>query len=385
MRTSELARAVKILRKNITGNRLAKDFILDRLYMKISGEFLMLVSHSITTACYQVVAMPDNEAEEQEFTVDSRDFCDVISSIKDKLLSLTIENQNLIIKAGDTQFELPIFSAEAFPVLPPIRENTMRFGMSSKLLVTILSKLYPLASTERCRKILMNVAMIFSENGVKFLATDGIRVGEINLYISHGAEDGAEIHIPLATCKLLISAIKESNTTQCLFTFKDGKCNIDVCGGVRIQFNYDNERFPNASKAFPQEVSPSLISFNRDKLLSACKRINSVFRRNEKRAYFRFFIRGANQYVKVENDLKTFGHVATEVQSCGFYKPCVGDSTIRLNTKFLASILKSIDSPEICLEFYGNKQPIVIYPYYSLIRKGVWTERYLLMPLRMES
>ncbi|MCX6760403.1 MAG: DNA polymerase III subunit beta, partial [Candidatus Nealsonbacteria bacterium] len=178
--------------------------ILNNILISCEKNFLNLAATDLEVGInWWCLAKTEKEGK---ITVPSRLFSSFISLLPSKKLTLSAENDSLIIEYDNYKNQIKGISAEEFPIIPKISDgefahiNTNSFCQSLAQVSDI-----PVLSTTRPE--ISGVYIIFSKDLITIVATDSFRLGEKKIFIKNNLNLKKDYHliIPQRAIKEIIN------------------------------------------------------------------------------------------------------------------------------------------------------------------------------------
>lgn len=314
------------------------------------------------------IKTPAKIEEEGAITVPAKTFLDLISSISEEKITLSLSGSQLILVGKHLRTSFPTISAEEFPKILSERGRkiaSVKTGEISK----ILAKVVFAASFDMGRPALSGVLMKKEGEGLVLVATDGYRLSLRKNFMPLFKEGDIErLIVPSRVLRELVGLGEESQecdfyiskeTNQVVFSTKDV-----VLVGRLIEAEY-----PDYKKILPEDFETKAV-FDRSDAQNAVKAC-SVFARE-----------AANIIkVSVKKDRVVFSSSASSVgeNEVEVAAKIEGEENeIAFNSRYLLDFLSAADDQEVDFRMMGPLNPGV---FRSLKDKDYL---HIIMPIRIQ-
>lgn len=206
--------------------------------------------------------------EEGQGTVSGKQILEIIKRLKeDKEIFLHTENETLFIKQGKSQFKLPMFNSEEFPIFPTYNKDS-KIQIESNYFINAIKKINPAVGTNN-PKIELNGALLdIKEYMINFVATDTRRLA-IMKYESQSIST-LSIIIP----KKALNEIQKLCIDE-LEIFHNENQLIIQTGIYTFSTKLTNGRFPDYERIIPKTFIHTL-ELPKNEIIEAIRIINSL-------------------------------------------------------------------------------------------------------------
>ena len=150
--------------------------ILSNVFIKTNNNQLTLVGSDleteITTSISNVIAV------DGKTTVSARKLFDICRSLQDEaMITISIEENRMLITSGRSKFSLQTLSAEEYPLLEKT-ENDLNFSITQKDLSSLLSSTSYAMAQQDVRYFLNGLLLEAGQNEIRVVSTDGHRLAK---------------------------------------------------------------------------------------------------------------------------------------------------------------------------------------------------------------
>ena len=355
----QLAEKVGVVSRALS-NR-ASVLVLSGIQMRASGGSLELAATDM-----EVSLRASLEAEvggDGEVVVPGKLLLDIARSLpaQDVSLEYLAEESVLLITSGSASYRIHTYSAEDFPRLPEIAEDSLQPADRDALLATI-ARVSRSASRDESRPVLTGIFVRFERDKVVMAATDSYRLAvketpalaplpELEAIIpARALQELARITGPANSIEL---AVQENHV-------------VFGSGGVWLTSRRIDGQFPNYKQLLPEQFEHEL-ELPRDEVLDVVRRVGLLAQRNSP-----LRLRFAEGELTVSARTQDVGEARESLPA-----PYSADAMeIGFNADFLRDGLESIDSETVRMKLISPLRPAVL--------QGETDDyTYLIMPIRL--
>lgn len=309
--------------------------------------------------------------------VSGRLLADIVKSLPNKEIELTLDGNRVALTCGSARFSLQTMPVEDYPTLPdmPTATGTVPSGEFAHAVAQAVTA----AGRDDMLPVLTGVRIEIEGSSVALLATDRFRLSQRELEWSPAASDASVAALVPAkvlgdTAKSLTSggevtiALSASGAGDGLIGFEGA-----APGGVRRTTTrlLDGE-FPKVRSLFPHEHQ-TIAKVDKAALIESVKRVSLVAERN-----------AAVQMAFVDGVLTLDAGSGDEAQASESIEADIdgGEITTGFNPQYLLDGLTAIDEEVVELAFTQASKPVVMSGSNDANDAAF---RYLLMPRRLLS
>lgn len=272
-----------------------------------------------------------------------------IDSHSDVIINQSDDEASVVtVSSKDSEFNLPVISAEQFPNFELIEEN-VKFNVNALAFRTILQKTQHAISLEETRYYLNGIYLHKEEaeqgDFLRAVATDCHRLAKSEILLPSGAENLEGIIIPQ---KAVVQIIK-------LLDGFAGDINVGVSNN-RIRLNVGNHKlitrlvdakYPDYKKAIPENNDKSL-TISTAELAKAVDLVSSIA--FDKGRTINLNFRNSQLVLTASNDVNQNTSGKQELSANYNYDPV----TMHFNAKYIMDSLEAIEGDEVKLLFTNN-------------------------------
>jgi DNA polymerase-3 subunit beta len=323
---------------------------------------------SITATDLEVELVASTEVAVQEagdITVPGRKFLDILRALPEKLsVSLTLEGEKMVIKAGRSRFSLSTLPAAEFPVIDDINaQQTVQ--VSRKELLRLLEKTHFSMAQQDVRYYLNGMLLEIEGELLRAVATDGHRLALCETTLAATAKISQQVIVPRKGVLELQRVLTAEGDAELAIGTNHVRAQI---GDIRFTSKLIDGRFPEYSRVIPA-APVTAIRADRDILRQALQR--TAILSNEKYRGIRVTVKKNAVTVQAHNPEQEEAEEEIEVSYDG------SDLEVGFNVNYLLDALAAIDGQEVELGLTDSNSS-------CLIRSpGNSTARYVVMPMRL--
>jgi DNA polymerase-3 subunit beta len=283
------------------------------------------------------------ESLDMAICVNGKKFLDIIQSMPEDLITLTIDKV-LKITSGKCSFKLPIVSANDYPKIPEVTGNKLQIDASN--LKTSLSKVAFATAKDESRYALCGILFEFTKNKLNLVATDGKKLALATIELISNLE--SNFILPVTAINTLLKTVSKSNNLDIIIS--ENKMFKFIDNGVEIVVRLIDAEFPNYKSIIPK-VSDNKLKIKTKDICNSLNRAN-IMNTNDS-TYISFELKNNNLTIIKDNYL---GSIKEEIEASYSFE----DLSISFDISYLLSILNLIDDTTVELEILDDKKPVTI-------------------------
>ncbi len=294
---------------------------------------------------------------------------DVVKSLGDTQINFETENETkLKITTENGVYNISFSSPEDFPAIPVVNKEKEISIKGSELKKAIDQTSFAM-SKEDMRPAMTGTLMEFSEEGLRFVATDGHRLVKfINKKIKNSKDE--QYILPERAISVLSKLLIDED-----IKINFSKTNVSFhIGEIEFISRLIGEKYPAYGSVIPLE-NENEMKIKTNDILSTIKRMSLFSTSNSKQV--KFTISKNNLEVSAED--VDHGSNAVEKIEC-LYK---GEPmSIGFNTAYVQDILSHINNDEIIFKLHSPTKACIVEPAISNESEDLML---LLMPVRLNN
>jgi DNA polymerase III subunit beta len=298
--------------------------------------------------------------EEGSTTVPSRTLSDLVGTMPDPQVSLTLnsQTQTLNVRSGSSTNDIKGIDAQEFPPLPvPDFEDAILINVAD--FKEMIQQVAFAASTDEARPVLMGVLVTVDKDVVTMAAADGFRLSVRKATLSSSVPSSISAIIPAralnelariaADGEQMIQMVLPKGRGQVVFRVKDAELVSQLIDGT----------FPDYQQIIPRSYkSRTLVSTA--SLLKACRQAEIFAREGSNVVRLNIKTNGEMQpgEVEISAHSEETGSNETLVEATVDGIPLL----IAFNVKYLREVLEVVKSPNVAIETSAQNAPGVVRP-----------------------
>ncbi len=299
--------------------------------------------------------------EEGSTTVPARMLADLVSTMPDPQVSLTLDTrtQTLNLRSGSSTNDIKGIDAQEFPPLPvPDFENAIHINVSD--FKEMIQQVAFAASTDEARPVLMGVLMNVDKETITMAAADGFRLSVRKATLSSPVPQPVSAIIPARALQELARIASDGEQTiqmvipkgrgQVVFRIKDAELISQLIDGT----------FPDYQQIIPRSYKSRTLAPTAS-LLKACKQAEIFAREGTNVVRLNIKTGGGDlqpSEVEISAHSEQTGSNETIVEATVDGIPLL----IAFNVKFLREVLEVIKTPNVAIETSAANAPGAIRP-----------------------
>ncbi|MEZ4812939.1 MAG: DNA polymerase III subunit beta [Caldisericia bacterium] len=288
--------------------------------------------------------------EEGEITVPSRIFTDLISSLPGEDITITLEEGQMKIEAGDSHSTLNCMPSHEYPTIPEITSGES-VTLDRDVLLDIVSKVTPSISDRLEDKREQLGALISVEDGdLSLVATDNYRLAICKEPVGTSANISAIV--AGTVWKNLFKLVGSGESSEIKLIFTPSQVGFKF-GDVELVSRLIDGEFPPYKHVIPTNFDKTAI-IPSDEFLAALNRVNIIVKQGNRKVTLAFS----------ENKLVCKGIAPEygEVEETLEIETGAAELEVSMNLKKLVDGIRCADSPRVQINTNGVMQPILLQP-----------------------
>ncbi len=292
----------------------------------------------------------------------------IIQNSDSERISLSAEQNTLLIKTDNYEAKMQGTSADEFPIIPKIEQQNQSLDIDPETLQPALNQVIGSAQVSELKPELSGVLFDFQITILKLAATDSYRLAEktlLNNEFKTNFTRGFKVIVPLRTVQELLRVFNDNKTIS---IFIDPHQILCTNGTVSMISRLIDGQYPDYGAIIPKSIETEL-AMEREQLLSALKLVGS------------FVGKGADLKLRAKKDGKVL-EVYSSNQYVGENSYVVpvkrsgdGFDEISFNSRYLMDGVRAITADSITFGVTSANKPAIIRP------AGDTSFFYIVMPL----
>jgi len=305
--------------------------------------------------------------EDVDITIPARKLLDICKALPEGAnISLTIEDQNVILKSGRGRYTLGVLPAQDFPSVEP---NAMseRILVKEKLLKHLIDKTQFAMAQQDVRYYLNGMLFDLSNVLLRTVATDGHRLALCEIEINSDTDISTQIILPRKAI-IELSRLLSDSDDDISIEIGSNHIRMSFTNGVVFTSKLIDGRFPDYQRVMPAGETVTA-SANRKELKQALLRASILS--NEKYRGIRFKISENTVELLAHNPEQEEAEEAVEVVYSG------PEMTIGFNVGYLTDVLNVIETDTVNISLIDSNSSCLI------TADDTSDAKYVVMPMRL--
>jgi DNA polymerase-3 subunit beta len=325
--------------------------------------------------------IPAEITEDGDITIPARTLTDIVSNLKKGEVSLSTDDNLVLIKASGFNGKVTGMNGDDFPVVPkelgktPISIATADFSNA-------LSKMLYAVSVDESRPILTGVLCILKDKELTLVSTDGFRLSKTTLQLQNEGE-GTFI-VPKGIVSEIVRTKDEGDTLSFSYTKEENQfiCKI---GNTILSSRLIDGNFPDFDRIIPKTTTTT-ITVGKGDLLRAVK-IASIFAKDSANV---IKIKVGESDISISADSSQKGNEETTIEAevTSTEKHVIpskegnhtnNETSIAYNCKFIEDFLSNMVGDELSVSLTNPSAPTI---FSDLKDTGFL---HIIMPIKLQS
>lgn len=287
------------------------------------------------------------------FCINGRQLEAALSALDGELAEFDVEEKSLTLHAEKEHYNIPLESADEYPLAPQTREDSSRYTIDSSIIGEACRLAKPFVANDELRPVMNGILFESSPEGITFVATDGHKMMR-RIYKEVKSEERSSIIVPLKTASLLATFPPMTEVT----VTSDGHCTVFEGGDIRLSALCIEGRYPNYNSVIPTTCAHT-VEVERTKLSKAVADVGSFgsLASNLIKLRMTTFMGGATEMEVSAQDIDFSTSAAKSVPAV---HSAPENFSIGLKGDFLRTLLASHSSPSVTIEMTDPSRAIVM-------------------------
>lgn len=303
------------------------------------------------------------------FTVDGQLLGNIIKKISCKEIQLELQNNDkgkdsLVIRGGNAEYKIRIFSSESYPTTPDVNSSIDRFTVPQGMLKNMIKQTIFAVSTSDNKPILTGELFDIKNKIFNLVALDGYRLAVRTEPIN--ADHDYNFVVPAKTLSEVSKILKDNNDETVIVYVCRRHIIFEIENYIFFSRLLEGE-YHNYQNSIPSHYNTEVILNTRDLIASVERCMLLVNEKNKSPVICSF-----DKNVKISCST-SMGDLQDNFEA----DVSGGSVRIGFNGKFLLDALKSSESDKVKLQLNGSRSPMKIVP----IDGDAYT--FLVLPVRL--
>ncbi|MEO8209380.1 MAG: DNA polymerase III subunit beta [bacterium] len=350
--------------------------ILDNILFELKGNELKLLASDLEI--FIRTNLEVEGIEDGKVAIPAKKLLEISRTLTFAKLELDVNEKNRItIKTKNGKYTIGGEPAEDFPS-PEEKEDMHKLELEGQTIRRCLSKVIHAVNTDELRRNMSGILLDVDKNEIKFVATDGFRLGKIikdNFKPQSEVEE--KIIIPLKTSNLIL---RLNNNDDSVIEFDENDLKVSF-GDVEIYSKLIDDTFPSYENVIPND-NDKILKINKNEFSNSLRRALIFADVITKRIRLEM----SNNSMIIKADNPEIGSEGEETIDCSFNglngsedfdkQPFV----IAFNAGYLLDAVSQMETDEINVSFGSPSKAAIATPTEQLENENFIE---LIMPVRV--
>ncbi|HMS34721.1 MAG TPA: DNA polymerase III subunit beta [Ignavibacteria bacterium] len=332
--------------------------ILDNILFELQGNELKLLASDLEIFIRTTVEVDGKK--DGKVAIPAKKLLEISRTLASTKLDIDVNDKNRItIKTKNGKYTIGGEPSDDFPV-PEEKSDMHKLEFDGHTLRRCLSKVIHAVNTDELRRNMSGVLLDVKKNELKFVATDGFRLGKIikdDFELSADVEE--KIIIPLKTSNMVL---RLNNGNDSVIEFDENDLKVSF-GDVEIYSKLIDDTFPSYENVIPAD-NDKILKINKNELCDSLRRALIFADVITKRV--RLEITNKNMIIKADNP--EIGSEGEETIESNFVSNS-GDEdfdktpfVIAFNAGYLLDAVSQMETDEINISFGSPSKAAITTP-----------------------
>lgn len=332
--------------------------ILDNILFELSGNKLKLLASDLEIFIRTTLEVEGKK--DGKVAIPAKKLLEISRTLSSASLTLEVNEKNRItIKTTNGKYTIGGEPAEDFPT-PEEKNDLHKLELDGHTMRRCLSKIIHAVNTDELRRNMAGILFDLNKNELKFVATDGFRLGKIikdDFKIQSEVEE--KIIIPLKTSNLIL---RLNNNDDTIIEFDENDLKISF-SGIEIFSKLIDDTFPSYENVIPND-NDKILKIKKSELSNSLKRALIFADVITKRV--RLEIMNKSMMIKADNP--EIGSEGEETIDCNFVSNNGGEDfdkkpfLIAFNAGYLLDAVSQMETDEINISFGSPSKAAITTP-----------------------
>ena len=230
--------------------------ILGNVLLKSEGNKLTLIGSDLETEITTSVEL--SNSTDGELTVSARKLFDICRSLKEEsLISISIDENKMILTSGKSKFSLQTLPAKEYPRLDTI-QNDFNFSISQKDLFSLLTSTAYAMAQQDVRYFLNGLLIETGEGRLRVVSTDGHRLAKNEIPLAAASHPVKQSIVPRKAIQEILKFLSADSDEQLQIGLNNSHLSIQTDNYQFISKLIDG-RYPEYQKVIPNNLDKVVI------------------------------------------------------------------------------------------------------------------------------
>lgn len=350
--------------------------ILDNILFELEGKELKLLASDLEIFIRTTLEVDGKK--NGKVAIPAKKLLEISRTLATAQLDLEVNEKNRItIKTKNGKYTIGGEPSEDFPS-PEEKNNMHKLELEGQTIRRCLSKVIHAVNTDELRRNMSGILLDVNKNELKFVATDGFRLGKIikdNFKVQTDVEE--KIIIPLKTSNLIL---RLNNNDDSVIEFDENDLKVSF-SDIEIYSKLIDDTFPSYENVIPSD-NDKILKINKNEFSNSLKRALIFADVITKRVRLEI----TNNSMTIKADNPEIGSEGEETIDCSFVNDNGKEDfdktpfVIAFNSGYLLDAVSQIETDEINVSFGSPSKAAIATPTEQLANENFIE---LIMPVRV--
>ncbi|MBL7128035.1 MAG: DNA polymerase III subunit beta [Ignavibacteria bacterium] len=333
--------------------------ILDNILFELEGNKLKLLASDLEIFVRTTVEVEGSE--DGKVAIPAKRLLEISRTLTSADISVDVNEKNkLTLKTKNGKYSLSGEPPEDFPT-PEEKENLNKIELDGSILRRFISKIIHAVNNDEIRRNMSGILFDIGKNELRFVATDGFRLGKIiKTNFTHDNPADHKIIVPLKTCQLIL---RLNNNEDSVVEYDENLIRIKF-NDVDIYSKLIDDTFPNYETVIPLDNNKLLI-IDKNNIENSLRRALIFADDITKRVKLEI----TNSSITIKADNPEIGAEGEETIDCEFRMKDSSDVnfdeepfSIAFNASYLIDCVSHIQTDKINFDFNTPSKAAIATP-----------------------
>lgn len=287
---------------------------------------------------------------EGSITIPVKKFSSIIKSLNSGLVEIEVESNQMvsIVSSPNIKFNILGIAGKEFPYKVAIPDIGL-FKVEQKIFREMIQKTFYAVANDETKFVFNGIFVEYTENKLKFVATDGRRLALIQKEIAGGE---IELEEGLIIPSKVIAELQKILTNEGAIFFNISKNQIFFrLSNIEISSRLIQGKFPDYEKVIPASPAKEAL-INRDQIEEAVRRVSLMASETSHQVKFKL----SKDQLAIDAQTPDLGdaHEELEIKYSG------EETVIGFNSLYILDSIREIEAGEIQFKFSDSNLPAIL-------------------------
>ncbi|MEO6693822.1 MAG: DNA polymerase III subunit beta [Ignavibacteria bacterium] len=332
--------------------------ILDNILFELSGNNLKLLASDLEIFIRTTLEVEGKR--DGKVAIPAKKLLEISRTLTSASLTVEVNEKNRItIKTTNGKYTIGGEPAEDFPT-PEEKNDLNKLELDGQTMRRCLAKIIHAVNTDELRRNMAGILLDLNKNVLKFVATDGFRLGKIikdDFKTQNETEE--KIIIPLKTSNLIL---RLNNNDDTIIEFDEHDLKVSF-SGIEIFSKLIDDTFPSYENVIPND-NDKILKIKKNELSNSLKRALIFADVITKRVRLEIM----NNSLLIKADNPEIGSEGEETIDCNFVSNDGGEDfdkkpfLIAFNAGYLLDAVSQMETDDINISFGSPSKAAITTP-----------------------